>query len=99
MKINTEPIIKSRNDKREYLSGKLENELEVLVVEDKNSDKSAVSLTVEVGSLADPKDYNGLAHLLEHMLFLGTAKYPDPSDYKAFLASHGGTANACTTET
>ena len=32
------------------------------------------AVDVRVGSLADPKDVNGLAHFLEHMLFMGTEK-------------------------
>lgn len=34
-----------------------------------------------VGSFKDPNDAQGLAHYLEHMLFMGTAKYPDENDY------------------
>ena len=49
-----------------------------------------MSLSVGVGSLKDPSEYNGIAHLLEHMLFLGTEKYPDPAEYKTYLASQGG---------
>jgi insulysin len=33
---------------------------------------------------------------LEHMLFLGTKKYPDTSEYEAYLSSHGGKSNAFT---
>ena len=32
----------------------------------------------------------GLAHFLEHMLFMGSDKYPDENEYSAFLAQHGG---------
>lgn len=34
-----------------------------------------------VGSFKDPDNAHGLAHYLEHMLFMGTAKYPDENDY------------------
>jgi secreted Zn-dependent insulinase-like peptidase len=30
-----------------------------------------------VGSFKDPLSAQGIAHYLEHMLFMGTAKYPD----------------------
>lgn len=33
-------------------------------------------MNVGVGSLMDPKKYKGIAHFLEHMLFLGSKKYP-----------------------
>lgn len=40
----------------------------------------------------------GLSHYLEHMLFMGSEKYPDENDYDAFLTAHGGASNACTEE-
>lgn len=38
----------------------------------------------------------GIAHFLEHMLFLGTEKYPDENSYSAFLNMNGGYSNAYT---
>ena len=38
----------------------------------------------------------GLTHLLEHMLFLGTTKYPNEGEYKYIVNKHGGTRNAST---
>ena len=38
----------------------------------------------------------GLAHFLEHMLFMGTTKYPGEDAYSKFLADHGGSSNAYT---
>ena len=32
----------------------------------------------------------------EHMLFLGTRKYPQESEYTQFLTEHGGSSNAFT---
>ena len=37
-----------------------------------------------------------MAHFLEHMLFLGTKKYPNKSHYCRFITEHGGTYNAFT---
>ncbi|MGV6807635.1 MAG: insulinase family protein [bacterium] len=68
----------------------------MLLVSDVSADKSAASLNVHVGSSADPQGQNGLAHFLEHMLFLGTDTYPEPDEYQAFLTRHGGTYNAFT---
>ncbi|KYN28455.1 Insulin-degrading enzyme, partial [Trachymyrmex cornetzi] len=48
------------------------------------------------GSMCDPDDLPGLAHLCEHMLFLGTKKYPQQNDDKIFLAQNGGWSNATT---
>ncbi|HJM84696.1 MAG TPA: insulinase family protein, partial [Candidatus Marinimicrobia bacterium] len=44
------------------------------------------------------KDAQGLAHFLEHLLFLGTEKYPDVEDYKMYLSNNGGYSNAYTAE-
>ena len=42
----------------------------------------------------------GVAHFTEHLLFLGTERFPDEAEYKRFLAAHGGHSNASTaTET
>jgi insulysin len=55
-------------------------------------------LSVGVGSLHDPEEYCGLAHFLEHMLFLGTEKYPDSAEYRDYLTKNGGNSNAYTAE-
>ena len=67
-------ITKSPSDRRQYLGLKLPNNLKVLLVSDPETDLSAVSLTVHVGSMCDPWDRQGLAHLLEHLLFMGSEK-------------------------
>jgi len=54
-------------------------------------------MDVHVGSFADPAEWPGLAHFLEHMLFLGTKKYPKENYYSEFLGAHGGHSNAFTT--
>lgn len=47
--------------------------------------------------MSDPKHIPGLAHFCEHMLFLGTEKYPEENEYTKFLSEHGGSSNASTT--
>ncbi|MDH3714541.1 MAG: insulinase family protein [Gammaproteobacteria bacterium] len=91
-------VIKSENDRREYQSFVLPNQLKVLIVSDPDTDKAAAALDVFVGSSSDPQDRQGLAHFLEHMLFLGTQKYPRPDEYQAFVSTHGGSHNAYTAE-
>lgn len=44
----------------------------------------------------DPAKTPGLAHFLEHLLFMGTEKYPDEAEYNVFLSEHGGSSNAYT---
>ena len=47
-------IIKSKNDTRIYKSITLPNKLNCLLISDKDSDKSAASMSVCVGALEDP---------------------------------------------
>ncbi|KAF9941217.1 Insulinase (Peptidase M16) [Modicella reniformis] len=61
-----------------------------------NVDKSAAALDVHVGHLCDPINLQGLAHFLEHLLFMGTVKYPKENEYSEFLAKNSGSSNAYT---
>ncbi|KAI1314496.1 Insulinase (Peptidase M16) [Mortierella claussenii] len=92
----TKSIEKSLNDDRLYRLIRLKNDLEVLLIQDPNVDKSAAALDVHVGHLSDPKNLQGLAHFLEHLLFMGTAKYPRENEYSEFLSQHSGSSNAFT---
>jgi predicted Zn-dependent peptidase len=38
----------------------------------------------------------GISHYLEHMLFMGSEKYPDENEYDSYLSEHGGASNAFT---
>ncbi len=89
-------VIKSPNDAREYRYLRLENQLQVLLVSDPESDKSAAALTVFRGSMHEPDEHPGLAHFLEHMLFIGTEKYPEVDGYQDFVSAAGGSSNAYT---
>ncbi|XP_053549458.1 LOW QUALITY PROTEIN: nardilysin [Bombina bombina] len=57
---------------------------------------SAAALCVGGRKFSDPEDLPGLAHFLEHMVFMGSEKYPDENGFDAFLKKHGGTDNAST---
>ncbi|KFM22670.1 Insulin-degrading enzyme [Auxenochlorella protothecoides] len=58
--------------------------------------KAAAALSVGIGSFSDPWELQGLSHYLEHMLFMGSEKFPDENDFDSFLTAHGGASNACT---
>ena len=77
-------IIKSGADERTYRGLVLENGMKVALVSDPATDKAAAALDVHVGSMSDP--IQGLAHFCEHMLFLGTRKYPDENEYNKYLS-------------
>lgn len=89
-------IIKAKTDKRVYLYNKLPNFIKCLLIHDSDADKSAAALNVNIGSLFDPKEYQGLAHFCEHMLFMGTTKYPQENDFSEFLNKNSGYSNAYT---
>ncbi len=89
-------IVQSANDNRAYRHLVLENQLSVIVISDPDTDKAAASLSVYRGSYDNPLDRAGLAHFLEHMLFLGTAKYPEVDGYQAYMSIHAGSHNAYT---
>ncbi len=88
--------ITSPADRKDYCYIELDNRMKVLLVSDPTTDLSAAALDVYVGSGSDPDDWQGLAHFLEHMLFLGTRKYPQVDEYQEFLKHHGGFGNAWT---
>lgn len=75
---------------------RLANGLEIYLVSDPQVTQSAAGLAVEAGSWQDPKEYPGLAHFLEHMLFMGTKAYPKEFEYMQFITDHGGSVNAYT---
>ncbi|XP_072975496.1 nardilysin-like isoform X1 [Typha angustifolia] len=58
--------------------------------------KAAASMCVGMGSFSDPSKAQGLAHFLEHMLFMGSSEYPDENEYDSYLSKHGGSSNAFT---
>lgn len=86
------PHLKAQERKKLRLS----NGLEVLLISDPNTEESGAALAVEAGSFQDPTHYPGMAHFCEHMLFLGTKKYPTEDGYQKYIQENGGTLNAYT---
>lgn len=98
---------KSLSDGKEYKLFTLPNGLKVLLVK-QDGDKecevdkkmkqniAAVALCVASGCFKDPKEIQGLSHLLEHMIFMGSEKYPKENEFDQFVAAHGGFDNAYT---
>ena len=91
-------VIKSENDTRSYRYITLNNTVKALLISDTKAEKSAAALNIRIGSNQNPKQRPGLAHFLEHMLFLGTEKYPTAGEYQKFISQHGGNVNAYTAE-
>ncbi|CAG9296934.1 insulinase family protein [Celerinatantimonas diazotrophica] len=86
----------SPTDSREYRTVTLDNGLKALLISDPQTPKAAAALAINVGHFDDPLPREGLAHFLEHMLFLGTEKYPHAGEYQQYISHHGGSNNAWT---
>ncbi|KAL8966059.1 MAG: hypothetical protein Q9183_003538, partial [Haloplaca sp. 2 TL-2023] len=102
-------------DDRSYRVVRLPNQLEALLVHDPDTDKASASVNVNVGSFSDADDMPGMAHAVEHLLFMGTEKvlippsllelsltaqkYPVENDYNQYLSANSGYSNAYTSST
>lgn len=89
-------ILTPELSERRNLKIKLDNGLEALLISDSHTDHSGAMLSVKTGSWDNPDAFPGLAHYVEHMLFMGTKHYPDVADFSNFIAEHGGETNAFT---
>ncbi|HET9823260.1 MAG TPA: insulinase family protein [Burkholderiaceae bacterium] len=84
------------NDASSYRRFVLPNGMQVLLLSDPKLNVASAAVVVGVGSLSDPPERPGLAHYLEHMLFLGTEKYPAVEEFGEYLQRNGGYNNAYT---
>jgi coenzyme PQQ biosynthesis probable peptidase PqqF len=60
--------------------------------------RAAAALRVAAGSHDVDVAWPGLAHFLEHLLFLGTERFPASQGLMAYVQGHGGQVNARTSE-
>ncbi len=84
------------NETRKFKYGILPNKLKYTIIQDINTDESNIVVYIKAGSIYDPKKYMGLAHFLEHMLFMGSHKYPDENYFSKKISEYGGYSNAYT---
>jgi insulysin len=89
-------MIIPKNETRIFNTKILKNGIKTVCVYDKDTDKTSVTVSVNIGSYSNPKEFQGLAHFLEHMLFLGSKKYPDEKYYNNNIKKYGGFSNAWT---
>ncbi len=73
----------------------LENGLNIIVKEDHRAPIVASQIWYRVGSSYEPAGITGISHMLEHMMFKGTKKYPSGMARK-IIAENGGSENAFT---
>ena len=92
--INSNTNIVPMNNKISH--GKLNNGLKYIINNTKCGDKITVMLYVKVGSRDEPLKLNGMSHVLEHMMFQGTDKYPSSQKLHEAIDKYGAIFNAYT---
>ena len=76
----------------------LSNGLEVIVVENHGVPLATVEVDVKNGSFTQSPEYEGLAHMYEHMFFRADAKYPGASEFWDRASDLGAVFNGTTAE-
>jgi zinc protease len=76
----------------------LSNGLEVIVVENHGVPLATVEVNVKNGSFTQPPEYEGLAHMYEHMIFRANSKYRDPGEFLDRMSELGAVFNGTTQE-
>ena len=75
---------------------RLENGVQAYLISDPEASDSAAAVSVRVGSWNDPIEAPGMAHFVEHLLFMGTRKFPRESDFMQYIRDRGGNYNGMT---
>lgn len=91
-------VLSATTDPRKYSFIYLSNGIPMVLVSDASTPQASAAVSVGVGSWGDPVDYPGLAHFLEHCLFLGSEAFPGENAYGSYLAANGGGSNAFTSQ-
>jgi len=87
-------IAQSINDKRDIKGIILDNDIKIVLISDKTILDSCCSIAINSGYLQD--EYEGTAHFLEHLLFMGSEKFPEQNEYHSYVSVCGGMDNAFT---
>lgn len=91
---NSTQVIKGAADRCTYQSFCMGNGMRVLLMYDPQALSRVSVMQIDAGAEYDKNP--GTAHFLEHMLFMGTEKYPREDEYKDFVGLCGGSSNAFT---
>lgn len=84
------------NDKRDIRGILLNNGIKMVLISDPNTKTSSCSVGINAGYLED--NYEGTAHFLEHLLFMGSSKFPEQNTYHSYVQTCGGIDNAYTSD-
>jgi zinc protease len=74
---------------------KLDNGLNVVVIEDHRAPVVVQMIWYRVGAADEPAGHSGIAHFLEHLMFKGTDKVA-PNAFSSIVEAQGGDDNAFT---
>lgn len=91
-------IYVSSSDKLNYRLVKLENGLQIFLIQNKDTNIGSACMNVDVGSMDDTPGIDGIAHYLEHMLFMGSDMFPGGSYFLTQISNNGGHSNAFTSD-
>ena len=73
----------------------LDNGMKILVKPDHRAPVVVAQVWYRIGSSYEPDGITGVSHVLEHMMFKGTAKFPN-GEFNRIIAENGGRDNAFT---
>ncbi|ASL25609.1 insulinase family protein [Azotobacter chroococcum] len=75
---------------------RLDNGVQATLLHDPQASRVALAAGVDAGSLHEPESWPGLAHFLEHCLFLGSAGFAEVGAFAGYVHGRGGRYNART---
>jgi len=87
----------SKQPKKTVYEYQLNNGLQLIVKQDKRAPVVLSEIWYRVGSSYEHLGITGVSHVLEHMMFKGTPKYPGDT-FSKMIAENGGEQNAATTK-
>ena len=89
------PFAGAQSQTPAVVAATLDNGLRVLLLEDRRSPIVSFQVWYRVGSRNEERGRTGIAHFLEHMLFMGTPKY-GKGEFARLVEQNGGQDNAFT---
>lgn len=93
------PGLAAAQDARDVITTKkLDNGLEVIVIEDHSVPLVTIEIAVKNGAFTEPPEFNGLSHLYEHMFFKGNAVISTQEAYLKRIRELGITFNGTTSD-
>ena len=83
---------------KDYYWTKLDNGLEVVVIENHKVPLATIEIAVKNGAFAEGPEYSGLSHLYEHMFFKANNEYPTQEKFLRRTQELGMIWNGTTSE-